>query len=85
MRGDDPRLVRRRRRCRFCSARPFGVYDLRGDVVPLPGSVGVSQPATLAALCWDHHAAIAMADGGWPDPATGTRWYLFKRIEVRYR
>lgn len=85
MSPDDPRLVRRARHCRFCSARPFAVYDLRAPVVPIAGSVSVSEPATLAALCFDHHAMIAAAEDGWPDPATGTRWHLFKRIEVRYR
>lgn len=81
MNPDDPRLVRRRRRCRFCSTRPFAIYDLRGPVEPIAGSVSVSQPATLAALCFDHHAEIAAAGHGWPDPVTGTRWHLYKRIE----
>jgi hypothetical protein len=85
MSPDDPRLVRRRRRCRFCRARPFAIYDLRGPTVPAPEPPGALQPVALAPLCWDHHAEIAAAEDGWPDPITGTRWRLYKRIEVRYR
>jgi hypothetical protein len=72
----EPRLLQRRPRCRFCGERAVAVYDLRGPLIPVAPPPTVMQPYELAALCWDHHAAIAAATEWWTDPATGARWTI---------